>query len=179
MAVGIIGVTPVVGFTDETGIAATSHATAKAPIGAVYTAWDPTTTQWSLIRYYQAGATVLKGDALVHDDSQYATYRLVRASTVNAGQLPRGFAAANVSNTGYYSFAYIAGYCPTIKYGSGPASNQVCALSASFTAGLTKFNVNATLGTSIFNTAWLACVYCLDVMTTTGVNSGIIQGFLL
>ena len=179
MVATILGTMPVVGFTDEAGIAATSHATAKAPIGAVYTAWDPATTQWSLIRYYQAGATILQGDALVHDDTQYKTYRLVRASTANAGQLPRGFAAANVSNTAYYSFCYIAGYCPTIKYGSGPASNQVCALSASFTAGLTKFNCNATLGTSVAATAFLACVYCLDVMTTTGVNSGIIQGFLL
>lgn len=179
MAGTILGTMPVVGFTDETGLASAAHSTAKAPAGATWTVWDPTTQNWSVVRYYQAGATVLQGDALVQDDSQYKTYKLVRASTANSGQLPRGFAAANVSNTNYYSFCYIAGYCPTIKFGSGVASNQVAALSASFTAGLTKFNCNATLGTSVANTVFLACVYSLDGNTTTTVNSGIIQGFLL
>ena len=164
---------------DEGGIAAARHATAKAPVGALFTVWDPTTQNWSVVAYYQAGATVLQGDALTQDDSQYKTNKLVRATTTYAGQLPRGFAAANVSNTNYYSYRYIAGYCPTIKFGSGVASNQVAALSASFTAGLTKHNCNATLGTSVFATAYLACAYSLDVNTTTTVNSGIISGFLL
>ena len=179
MAGTIIGSFPPVNFLDEAGIAAAAHSTNKEPIGQVMAVLDQTTSNWSLVRYYQAGASILQGDALVHDDSQYKTYRLVRASTANSGQIPRGFAAANVSNTAYYSYAYIAGYCPTIKFGSGVASNQVAALSASFTAGLTKFNCNATLGTSVFNTVFLACVYSLDVNTTTTVNSGVIQGFLL
>jgi hypothetical protein len=179
MTVTVIGSMPPVGFIDENGIAATSHATAKAPVGSVFTAWDPATNNWSVLAYYQAAASILKGDALTQDDSQYGTYKLVRATTTYAGQLPRGFAAAAVNNTGYYSYRYIAGYCPAIKFGSGVASNQVAALSASFTAGLTKFNCNATLGTSVAATVFLACVYSLDVNTTTTVNSGIISGFLL
>ncbi len=179
MAGTIVGTFPPVGFLDEAGLATAAHSANKAPIGAMWTVTDQTTNNWSIVAYYQAGATIIQGDALVHDDTQYKSYRMKRASTDNQGQLPRGFAAANVSNTAYYSYRYIAGYCPTIKFGSGVASNQVAALSGSFTAGLTKFNCNATLGTSVAATVFLACVYSLDVNTTTTVNSGVIEGFLL
>lgn len=179
MTVSLIAFPPGGGTVDENGIASTAHSAAKGTIGAVYTAWDSATNQWSMLAYYQAGATILQGDALIHDTSQYKSYRMIRAATANGGEIPRGFAAANVSNTAYYSYRYIGGYCPTIKFGSGVASNALCALSGSFTAGMDDFAVNATLGTSVFITARIGCVFCLDVMTTTGVNSGIIQGFLL
>lgn len=179
MTAKIIGSFPPVGGTvNESGINTMAHATAQNPVGALYTVKDDTTDGlWSVVRYYQAGATILQGDALCHDTSQYKPYRFLRTPLTEAGLMPRGVAAANVSNTAYYSFCYISGYCPTIKFGSGVTSNSFNAVSASFTGAFGSFGLYSTVSTNV--TVRLGIVYSLDVNTTTGVNSGIIQGFLL
>lgn len=177
MAVTLVGFPPTGGYVNENGIASTSDSTARGPVGAIYTAWDSATDNWSLVRYYQAGATIVQGDALAQDTASRKPYKFLR--NTESGILPRGFAAANVSNTGYYSYCYIAGYCPTIKFGSGYASNTWFACTASFTGGLSSYGLNATLGTSVFVTTRIGIVWSLGADSTTGVNSGIITGFLL
>lgn len=178
MTAKIIGSFPPVGVVSEVGIASTADATAKAPIGAMYTVQDDTNQGYfSIVRYYQAGATILQGDALTHDTSQYKPYRFLRTAVTDAGLMPRGVAAANVSNTAYYSYCYISGYCPTIKFGSGVTSNSFNAVSGSFTGGFGSFGLYSTVSSNV--TVRLGVVYSLDVNTTTGVNSGIIQAFLL
>lgn len=176
-----IGSFPPVGFLDETGLTSAAHATAKAPVGAVWTVWDPTTNNWSLISYYQVGATVVRGDALMHDSSQYKFYRLVAATTGNAAEIPRGFAAASVNNTGYYSYRYIGGYCPSIKFLSNVGSNQVTGLAGSIAAAMSAYPANNTIAAVGATSATMsyACVYSLDVNAATAVNSGIIQAFML
>lgn len=177
MAVALVGFPPTGGYVNENGIASTADSTARGPVGALYTAWDSATDNWSIVRYYQAGATVLQGDALMQDTSARKPYKFLRNTA--DGTIPRGFAAADVSNTNYYSYCYIAGYCPTIKFGSGFASNTFFALTASFTGGLSSYGLNATLGTSVFVTTRIGVVWSLGTGTTTGTDSGIIQGFLL
>lgn|SRR3990167_700644 len=186
MAGVIIGNFPPAGWMPEQGIAAVADSVVRAPLGAIFSVKD-TNDNWSLVAYYQAGATILQGDALQHDTSQYKTYRMVQASigltTASGGivgLIPRGFAAANVSNTGYYSYRYIMGYCPTIKFKSTVASNAICGI-GSVTAGAVTSSVpyNGTLGDVIHNTLRLGVVYSLDVNAATAVNSGIIQAFML
>ena len=178
MAGVIIGSFPPCGFTSEETIPSMpAHASAILPVGAMYTVTSA--SQWSMIAYYQAGATITKGDALIHDTSQYKSWRLLRSATANEGQIPRGFAAADVNNTAYYSFRYIAGYCPTIKFLSNVASNQVTNMAGSQVGAMSSFPGNGTLGTTASFTLHQAMVYSLDVNAATAVNSGIIQGFLL
>jgi hypothetical protein len=186
MTVTIVGSFPPTGFLDESGIASASHPAPKETVGTIHSVYDPSTNNWSIIAYYQAGATVLQGDALAHDQSQYGTYRMVQASIGltlasggNIGQIPRGFAAANVSNTGYYSYRYIGGYCPTIKFLSNVASNQVCAVAASIAGAMSSYPANSSTAPASLVTTRLACVYSLDVNAATAVNSGIIQAFML
>ena len=186
MAPKIVGSFPPTGFMPEQGIDEVADSTAKDTVGAIHTVYDSTNNNWSLVAYYQAGATILQGHALAHDQSQRKTYRLVQASIGltlasggNVGQIPRGFAAADVSNTGYYSYRYIAGYCPTMNFISGVASNQVLAVSGSIAGAMSPFIVNATLSDATHATVRLGCVYALDNIAATGLNSGVIQTFML
>lgn len=179
MTVTLVGFPPTGGTLDENGLASQVHSTAKGPVGALYTAWDPATNNWSLVKYYQAGASIRQGDALVQDTSARNPNKFLQSPVTAVGQIPRGFAAAAVSNTGYYSYCYVAGYCPAMRFGSGWASNTFFALSGSATGALTSYGLNATLGTSVFVTARMGIVYSLSADSTEGLGSGIIQGFLL
>ena len=180
MVAKIVGSFPPAGGFSEGGINTTADALPRSgvAVGGLYTVVDQTTLNWSIVAYYQAGATVVKGDTLAHDNSQYKTYRMITAAiATNALQIPRGFAAADVSNTGYYSFRYISGYCPTIKFLSNVASNQQCCVSGSIAGAMSAYPGNASLSST--TTTPLNCVYSLDVNAATAVNSGIIQTFML
>jgi hypothetical protein len=103
--------------------------------------------KWSLLKYYQANASISKGFGLVRPAAATAGYVLAHAATTDVNSYAlKGIAAADVSNTGYFSFAYIGGYCPDIKFNSGAASGQIFGLSGSI-AGW--FGSTASAGSTI------------------------------
>lgn len=88
--------------------------------------------KWSLYRYYKAAATILKGKGLVVDMAAADPNTLITGATTDVNSYAaRGVAAANVSNTGYYSWAVIGGYAPDVRFNSGYASGIFFGLSGS------------------------------------------------
>lgn len=98
------------------------------------------TDLWSLVKYYQANASIVKGTALVRPTAASQGYVLTTAGTADVnGYTLKGIAAANVSNTGYFSFAYIGGYCPEIVFGSA-ASGVAHGISGSVAGQFTQYS---------------------------------------
>ena len=142
-----IGTNPPVGKNTEADVTAyVAVATAEV---------DPGTIQWykdssnrvSVLRYYQAAATIAAGAALVKSTTSRSPYHLAQSATSDAGYaLCKGIAAAAVSNTSYYSWAFIAEYCPAAAINSGFASNQPMRLSGTTAAKFGSIpNINATV----------------------------------
>lgn len=173
MAIQSIGGFPPAIFVDENGFTAT-HTAAKMPAGTIFTATDPATGNWSMLRYYKAEATIAQGAPLVHGAlSQTNHYTLKSAATSAIGMPPQGVAAAAMT-TGVYGYAYVWGYCPTIKFGTNWASNQYFNVSASFSGEFSSYPGNvATTGSAIGN-AWVVYSYGADTGTSGGVGSGTI-----
>lgn len=81
---------------------------------------------YSVVKWYKAGASITKGAALVHDIAlSVDPNQLYKASTTQAGWLAAGIAAAAVSNTGYFSYCYVYGWCPSAIVGTAIASAQI------------------------------------------------------
>lgn len=98
------------------------------------------TDKWSLVKYYQANASIAKGVALVRPAAASQGYVLTTAATTDVNSYAlKGIAAANVSNTGYFSFAYIGGYVPDIVFGSA-ASGVAHGISGSVAGQLTQYS---------------------------------------
>lgn len=96
--------------------------------------------KWSWLKYYQANASIVKGTALVRPTAATAGYVLTTAGTADVNSYAlKGIAAANVSNTGYFSFAYIGGYCPDIVFGSA-ASGVAHGISGSVAGQFTQYS---------------------------------------
>lgn len=142
-----IGTNPPVGKNTEADV--TSYVAVATP------EVDPGTVQWykdssnrvSVLKYYQAGASIAAGAALVKSTGSRTPHNFTQSATSDAGfPVCQGIAAAAVSNTSYYSWAFIAGYCPAAAINSAYASNQLMRISGT-TAG--KFgsipNVNGTI----------------------------------
>lgn len=127
--------------------------------------------KWSLLKYYQANASIALGVALVRPALATAGYVLTTASTsdVNSYAL-KGISAAAVSNTGYFSFAYIGGYVPDIIFGSA-ASGTLHGISGS-TAG--QFTPYSSAGSTIAANAkpFFMPVTAFDVTTVATACSG-------
>lgn len=169
----------VAGVNNESDIDEFVHATAKISPGTIlfYREGTGDTAKMSVVKYYKAASSIPQGVALVHDEAASVNpNQLAKASTSNAGQLAAGIAAAAVSNTGYYSFCYIYGYCPAARVGTAVASGvnltiaatnnglgalseaTVAATSSKMTVGFARnhfANTDAATNSSITINAWL------------------------
>lgn len=145
-----IGDLPLVGKNTEVDV--TSYvAVATAEV-------DPGTIQWykdssnrvSALRYYQAAATVSQGAPLVKDTTSRTAYQMKMSTTAEGGlNACLGIAAHAVSNTGYFGWSFISGYCPVAAINSGYASNQMLRISGTTTGKFGSINlIAATLATS-------------------------------
>lgn len=134
---------------------------------------------WSLVKYYQANASVLKGAGLVRPVAASQGYVLQTASTTDVNSFAvRGIAAANVSNTGYFSFAYIGGYCPDIIFGSA-ASGVSHGLSGSNAGAFTQYS-SAGSTVALNTKPFFFPVTAFDVTTVAGSTaSGWISPILM
>lgn len=127
-------------------LASVADSTAQAVAGQISYV-KTSTNQWSMVMYYQANATVLLGVGLVRPTAASTTWVLQTAATTDVNSFAlKGIAAANVSNTGYFSWCYIGGYCPDIQFNSAAASGQLFGLSGS-NAGW--FGSTASAGSTI------------------------------
>lgn len=141
-----LGTLSPVGRNDESDIDDAAHSTAKDSVGALrLIRVSESSPYYSVIKYYKAMATVSKGMALIRDTAAANPNNLKHAATANGQQLPAGIAAADVSNTGYFSYAYIYGYCPAAKVGTSLASDTPLKLGASIAGYLSVLQANATL----------------------------------
>lgn len=162
---------PVVGKNTEADV--TSYVAVSTP------ALQPGTVQWyrdssnrvSVLKYYKAAATIAAGAALVKDTVLRDPNVLKQSTTAESGHaLCKGIAAAAVSNTGYYSWAFIAGYCPAAAINSGYASNQPMRISGTTTGKFGSIpNYNATALSSYTALATLPAQH--PVIWTLGAES--------
>jgi hypothetical protein len=101
---------------------------------------------------------------------------------VEAGDGCKGIAAAAVSNTGYYSFAFIAGYCPAIRFPSTHDTNVPYRLGTGGAgSGYLQAMLNATTGNATYPKAAHAVALALASAADSGtiVDAGLIYGWLL
>lgn len=105
----------------------------------------------SYVRLYKAGATITQGAPLTHANGLvFETVNpniLFKASASQAGHPAAGIAAANVSNTGYYSWAYVYGYCPAARVSTAIASGAMLTIGGS-TNGLSSLQEATLAATS-------------------------------
>jgi len=136
------------------------------------------TDKWSLVKYYQANASILQGIGLVRPVAATAGYVLTTAATTDVNSFAlKGIAAANVSNTGYFSFAYIGGYCPNIIFGSA-ASGVLHGLSGSVAGNFTQYS-SAGSTIAINTRPFFFPVTAFDVTVAGTAASGWISPILM
>lgn len=174
---------PIAKVNHDSGIASQVDSTAQVTAGHIAFFKD-SSNRWSMLKYYEAGASILQGAALVQDTAARDPNQLITAATdhANVGNVCKGIAAAAVSNTGRYSWAYIAGYCPDAAMPTNYASNQFMKLSATYAGRLSSAIVNAsnacTGGTlSQHVVAW--SLGAAAVSTANSTNSVVLCGLLL
>ncbi len=126
-------------------LSAADSSVSNAVVGGVYF-HKTLTNQWSVLRCYVAGASIVQGVGLVRPAAQASVNILVTAATTDVNSYAlRGIAAAAVSNTGHISFCYTGGYVPQILFGSA-ASGTLHGLSGSTAGAFTPF---ASAGSTI------------------------------
>ena len=132
-----LGTLQPVGRNDENDISSKAEATATDGLGNLRLVRKSSGSPYmSIVRYYQAGATIRQGAPLTHHPSLSVDPNvLYEASTSQAGFLAAGIAAANVSNTLYFSYAYVYGYCPGARVATALASGITLTIGAT-TAGV-------------------------------------------
>lgn len=134
--------------------------------------------KWSFLKYYQANASIVKGTALVRPAAASQGYVLTTAATTDVNSYAlKGIAAADVSNTGYFSLAYIGGYCPDIIFGSA-ASGVLHGISGSVAGQFTQYS-SAGSTIAINTKPFFFPVTAFDVTTAGTAASGWISPILM
>lgn len=158
------------------GLASVADATAVAVVGGVYF-HKTSANKWSLLKYYQANASIALGVGLVRPAAASAGYVLTTAGTADVnGYTLKGISAAAVSNTGYFSFAYIGGYVPDVVFGSA-ASGTAHGLSGSVAGQFTQYS-SAGSTIAINTRPFFSPVTAFDVSTAATAVSGWISPIL-
>ena len=178
---GFTNFPPAVRVTPDGGIASVADATAQNPAGAIY-GYTDSSGRWSVVRYYKAAASIALGAWLQKDTADRLPDVLITGTT-DSGEVGKGtckgIAAAAVSNTGYYSFCYIAGYCPDAAMPTLYASNQPMRLGATYAGRFASCTVDGTNNVSISQEVVLWSLGLGAVSTANSTNSWIISGWLM
>jgi len=192
---GFIGVNPPAarvttdGATSQARIASQVDATAKNLTGHVAFFKDDS-GRISVLRYVQSIATIAKGAALMRlgtDGAGLLSSRnpwVVGAATIGVGELNvcAGFAAADVSNTSYYFWSYISGYCPDVAMPTSYASGSLMKLSATYAGRLSSAIINASNACTGGTLAQHIVAISLSANSSASANStgsAIIVGWLM
>lgn len=197
---GFIGVNPPAarmtadGATEQARLAATVDSAQKNMPGHIAFFKD-SAGRISVLKYVQALASIVKGTVLMNVIASEATTggvasdglsqspHLVTAATIGLHNVNmcKGIAAAEVSNTGYWFWAYIAGYCPDAAMPTSYASGQPMKLSGTYAGRLSSAMVNASLTCTGASGAWNIVAMSLGVSSSANANSTgsvFIQGWL-
>lgn len=189
-----IGVNPPAArVTSDAGISSQADAGQKNMPGQI-AFYKDSSGRISVLRYVQAFASIVKGAALMQVPLAEATTTgissaglandpvvLHTASVAIGGQnMCKGFAAADVSNTGYWFWSYIAGYCPDAAMPTAYNSGQPLRLSASYAGRLSSAAINVS--TSHIAT-WTQHIVAVSlgqhtVSTANSTNAIAINGWL-
>lgn len=173
---------PPAGKVTAAAITSVSDSTAQNPVGAIY-GYTDSSGRWSVVKYYQAAASVRQGAVLQHAIGSAANVlREAVLSQTEAGDTCRGIAAAEVSNTSYYSFAFVAGYCPAIRFPSTHDTNVPYRMATGGAgSGYLQALLNATYGSSTSPKAPQAVALALASAADSGtiVDAGLIIGWLM
>ncbi len=168
---GLIGTPPVVNRRSLSDINLTVDSTAQESQGQVSFFYDPTGNgRWSAVKYYKSGASVRLGAVLKQDTAVRDANQFIETAVTDARQnVALGIAAAAVSNTGYFSYCYVAGYCPEALMPTTQGSGQYLTLSGTEAGKLTSAYNNATLG----NATYAGNPYVFQVFATgIGASGG-------
>jgi len=145
---GFVSILPPIKLTRDLALAVDSWAAGQTlpNVPGAISFHKTSADKWSILSYYQANASIVKGMGLVRPAAASQGYVLTTAATADVDSYAlKGIAAADVSNTGYFSFCYKGGYCPDIMFGSA-ASGTLHGLSGS-TAG--QFSPFSSAGSTI------------------------------
>jgi hypothetical protein len=149
----------------------------------------------SVLKYMQAFASIPKGAAVMNVNPAEATTGGVSSSAFSQDpqvvtiasigfhnfNICKGIAAAEVSNTGYWSWFYISGYCPDAAMPTSYASGQFMKLSGTYAGRLSSAIANASLTCTGATGAWHIVAMSLAVNSSASANSTgsvVIQGWL-
>lgn len=183
------------GATSQARLAATVDSAQKNMPGHVAFFKDDS-GRISVLRYLQAFASIPKGAAVMNVIASEATTggvssagfsqdpHMVTIATIGLHNVNmcKGIAAAEVSNTGYWAWYYIAGYCPDAAMPTSYASGQPLKLSATYAGRLSSAMVNASLTCTGASGAWHIVAIALGVASSASANStgsAYLQGWLM
>lgn len=172
---------PPAGKVSAAAITSVSDSTQQNPLSIF--GYVDSSGRWSVVKYYQSAASIRQGAVLQHalGSAAYVLREAVLAQT-EAGDTCRGIAAAAVSNTGYYSFAFVAGYCPAIFFPSTHDTNVPYRMATGGAgSGYLQAMLNATYGSSTSPKNPLAVAIALASAADSGtiVDAGLIFGWLM
>lgn len=197
---GFIGVNPPAaritadGTTEQARVAATVDSSQKNMPGHIAFFKD-STGRISVLRYVQAFGSIVKGTLLMNVNPAEATTGGVSslgfaqdACVVTPASIAwwnqnicKGIAAADVSNTAYWFWAYVAGYCPDAAMPTAYASGQAMTLSGTYAGRLSSARSNASITcTGASGTMHIVAISlgANTVSTANSTNSVQIQGWL-
>ena len=199
---GFIGVNPPAarltgdGATSQAKLAASVDSSQKNMPGHIAFFKD-SQGRISVLRYLQAFASIPKGATVTNVNATEATTGGVSSSgfsndpnvvtVASIGfsfhqNIGKGISAADVSNTGYWSWYYIAGYCPDAAMPTAYASGIAMRLSATYAGRLSSAQVNASfacVGATIPINVVAVSLGAATVSTANSTNSVNICGWLL
>lgn len=182
------------GTTEQARLAATVDSSQKNMPGHIAFFKD-SVGRISVLRYLQSLASIPKGAALMNVNPAEATTGGVSSDGLSQSptlvtvasiafwnqNICKGIAAAEVSNTGYWFWSYIAGYCPDAAMPTAYASGQAMGLSGTYAGRLSSARVNASLvctgGSGAFHVVAIS-LGANTVSTANSTNSVQIQGWL-
>lgn len=192
---GFVGVNPPAArVTNDGGIASQTDSTRKNGPGQIAFYRD-SKGRWSVLKYVQSFASIVKGSVITQVHAAEATTGGVSGftlsqdpnvvTTASVGQAtnltPAGIAAAEVSNTGYWFWSYIAGYCPDAAMPTLYASGQPLRMSATYAGRLSSAQINASfacVGATIPIRAVAIALGQTSFSTANSTNSVMICGWL-
>jgi len=192
---GFVGINPPAArVTADGGIDAQTDSSRKNAPGQIAFYRDAK-GRWSALKYVQAFASIPKGAVITQVHAAEATTGGVSSAGISQdpnvvtvasiGQFnnltPAGISAVDVNNTGYWFWAYIAGYCPDAAMPSTYASGQPLRMSATYAGRLSSAQINASfacVGATIPIRAVAVSLGAHTVSTANSTNSVMIQGWL-
>ncbi len=185
------------GATEQARVAATVDTAGHKNMPGQIAFFKDSQGRISVLRYLQAFASVPKGALVTHVNPTEATTggvssagfsqdpNVVTVASIGFAyhqNIGKGISAAEVSNTGAWSWYYIAGYCPDVAMPTAYNSGLAMRMSATYAGRLSSAQVNASfacVGATIPINIVAISLGQHTVSTANSTNSAVICGWLL